>query len=104
MQNIHIVTCRPISKQRPKYAHATIVFCVVRTMPTARQRVAKHIPAEANAQNNRFNARQRCGKQALSRIQAVFHGVCGKWMQESRILKLCSCGRTRMRTEGVQRS
>jgi hypothetical protein len=41
-------------------------------MPVARQHVAKHIPAEANEQNNRCIARQRCGKQALSTIQAVF--------------------------------
>jgi hypothetical protein len=42
-------------------------------MPIARRRLAKHIPAEANAQNNRRAiARQRRGKEALSTIQAVF--------------------------------
>jgi hypothetical protein len=42
-------------------------------MPIAKQRVAKHIPAEENSRNNRTSiARQRCGKQALSTIQAVF--------------------------------
>jgi hypothetical protein len=42
-------------------------------MPVARQRVAKHIPAEENARNNRTSiARQRRGKQALSTIQDVF--------------------------------
>jgi hypothetical protein len=41
-------------------------------MPIARQRVAKHIPAEANARNSRRSiARQRRGKQVLSTIQAV---------------------------------
>jgi hypothetical protein len=52
---------------------ARIVFYVVRTMPIARQQVAKHIPAEVNVQNNRrFTARQWCDKQALSTKQAVF--------------------------------
>jgi hypothetical protein len=41
-------------------------------MPIARQRVAKHIPTEANAWNNRFTARQRRGKQPFSNIQAVY--------------------------------
>jgi hypothetical protein len=50
-----------------------IVFYVVRTMPIVWQRIAKHIPAEANARNNRITiARQRRGKQALSTIRAVF--------------------------------
>jgi hypothetical protein len=53
--------------------HATIenilqeVFYVIRTMSIARQRVTKHIPAEANEQNNRISiARQRRSKQAVS--------------------------------------
>jgi hypothetical protein len=40
--------------QRPKYSHAALekllqelLFYVVRVIPIARQRVAKHIPAEA---------------------------------------------------------
>jgi hypothetical protein len=42
-------------------------------MPIARQRVAKHIPAEANEwKSRRSTAGQRRGKQALSEIQAVF--------------------------------
>jgi hypothetical protein len=42
-------------------------------MSIARQRVAKHIPAGANARNNlRSIVRQRHGKEALSTIQAVF--------------------------------
>jgi hypothetical protein len=45
-------------------------------MPIDRQRVAKHIPAEANARNNNtYIARQRRDKQALSKIQAVFRVV-----------------------------
>jgi hypothetical protein len=73
-----IVTCRPISMQRQKYAHAAInrvarsVFCVVRAMPMSKQRVTKHIPAEANARNNRSVTIKQRGKQALSTIQAVF--------------------------------
>jgi hypothetical protein len=47
-------------------------------MPIARQWVTKHIPAEANVRNNRKSvARQHCGKQGLSTIQAVFSvGSC----------------------------
>jgi hypothetical protein len=74
-----IVSCRPISRQRPKYAHATIkkvlqhFFYVVGAMPIARQRVTKHIPADANTWNNRRSiTKQRRGKQALPTIQAVF--------------------------------
>jgi hypothetical protein len=50
---------------------ARSVFYVVRDMPIARQRVAKHIPAEVG--NNRISiARKRRGKQDLSTIQAMF--------------------------------
>jgi hypothetical protein len=73
------VTCRLISRKCPKYGNATIenilqqLFYVVCAMPIARQRIAKHIPAEANARNNRRCIdRQRRGKQALSTIQVVF--------------------------------
>jgi hypothetical protein len=42
-------------------------------MSIAKQQVAKHIHAEANARNNtKFTARQLRGKQALSTIQDVF--------------------------------
>jgi hypothetical protein len=62
---------------------------MVRSMRIAWQRVAKHIPAEANARNNRRSiARQRRGKQALSAIQVVFHGVRAKRLQGSRVPKL----------------
>jgi hypothetical protein len=41
--------------------------------PIARQRLAEHIPAEANARNNTTSiARQRRGNHALSKVQAVF--------------------------------
>lgn len=70
-----VVTRRPISRQRRKYEHAKqkgtarSVLYVVRAMPMARQRVAKHIPAEANERNNWTSvARQRRGIQALSTI------------------------------------
>jgi hypothetical protein len=50
-----------------------MIFYVVLAMPFARQRVTKHIPAEADARKNRrYIARQRRGKQALSTIQVVF--------------------------------
>jgi hypothetical protein len=55
---------------------ARSVFYVVRSMPIARQRVAKHISEEENERNNwRYIARQRRSKQALSTIQAVFFVV-----------------------------
>jgi hypothetical protein len=39
----------------------------------ARQRVAKHIPAESNPRNNRTSiARQRCGKHAFATIEEAF--------------------------------
>jgi hypothetical protein len=59
-------------------------------MPVARQRVAIHIPSEANARNNRrYIARQRRGKQALSIIETVFfRGVRAKWIYESLVRKL----------------
>jgi hypothetical protein len=48
----------------------------VTCIPTARQRVAKHIPTEANALNNRtYIVRQRRDKQALSTVQDVFRGA-----------------------------
>jgi hypothetical protein len=70
---------------------------VVHAVSIPSQRVAKHRPADANTRNNRrYIARQQRGKQALSTIQAVFRGVRAK--------RIGSCGRTRMRIEGVQRS
>jgi hypothetical protein len=48
--------------------HEYIVTCIL----IARQRLAKHIPAEANARNNRTSiARHGRGKQASSTTQAV---------------------------------
>jgi hypothetical protein len=73
-------------------------------MPVARQRVAKHIPAEAYASNNRSIARQRSSKLALSKIQTAFRGVRSEWIKKSRVPKLAVCGRIRKINEGVQRS
>jgi hypothetical protein len=59
MVYVHTVTCRPFSRQRPKYANATIenvlqeAFYVVPAKHISRQLVVKHIPAEANGRNNR---------------------------------------------------
>jgi hypothetical protein len=59
----------------------TITCCETESMPSytvmcipiARQRLGKHIPAGANARDNReCIARQRCGKHDSSKIQAVF--------------------------------
>jgi hypothetical protein len=74
-------------------------------MPTTKQWVAKHIPAEANVRNNRrYIDRERHDKQALLTIQTVFSwGPCKVDIRES-ISEAGSCGRTRMRIEGVQRS
>jgi hypothetical protein len=77
--HVYIVTCRPISRQRPntlteqQRSYCKKCFYVIRAMPIARQRVAKHIPVEAHARNNRtYIARQQLGKQALLTIQDVF--------------------------------
>jgi hypothetical protein len=55
-----------------------IVMCILIT----RQRLAKHISAEANARNNRtFIATQRLSKQACLTIEGlVFHGVRAEWL------------------------
>jgi hypothetical protein len=88
------VTYCDIARQRPNYTHnrkdvARSVFYVVRAMSIARQRVAKHIPAETNAWKNRISiARQRPSKQALSTIQAVFRGDREAWLLESRVPKV----------------
>jgi hypothetical protein len=72
-------------------------------MPIARQWVAKYIPVEASVQNNRRSiVRQRRGKQALSTIQSVFSvGSVQSDIRESSS-EAGSCGRARMRIEGVQ--
>jgi hypothetical protein len=47
--------------------------------PIARQRLGKHVPAKANARNNRtFIARQRISKHASLTIEAVFCVVHAK--------------------------
>jgi hypothetical protein len=47
------------------YCTARSVFYVVRAVPIATQWVAKHIPAEANAWNNRRAIARQQHKQAL---------------------------------------
>jgi hypothetical protein len=70
-----------IRSRNHRKCNTRIVFHVVRAMPIARQRFAKHIPGEANAPNNRGSiAMHRRGKQALPRIQAIFRGVLAKWI------------------------
>jgi hypothetical protein len=49
------------------------IFITVTCIPIARQRLGKHISAEANARNNRTSiARQRISKHASLAIEAVF--------------------------------
>jgi hypothetical protein len=58
-------------------------------MPIARQRVDKHIPAEAKARNSRtYITRQLRGKQALSTIHAVFSVGSAQSGYKSRVPKL----------------
>jgi hypothetical protein len=46
---------------------------ILTCIPIAKQRLPKHIPAEANVRNNRTSiVRQRRGKHASSTIQAAF--------------------------------
>jgi hypothetical protein len=62
-------------------------------MPIDRQRVAKNIPAEADARNNKISiTRQRRSEQALTIIQAVFRGVNVKWIEETTVPKLVVLG------------
>jgi hypothetical protein len=60
---------------------------MIRTVPIARQRVAKHIPAEANTRDNRtFIGRQRCGekKNFVNDTGCVFPwGPCKVVVRES---------------------
>jgi hypothetical protein len=72
------MTCRPIFRQRQKYAHATMgkvlqdLFSMWSAPCPLLGNRSLNIPAEADARNNRSVARQRRGKQALLTIQAVF--------------------------------
>jgi hypothetical protein len=67
-------------------------------MSIARERVVKHMPAEADERNNRCIARQRRGKQALSTIQDVFLWSPCKVdiLVRKPSSEVVSCGRTRM--------
>jgi hypothetical protein len=71
LNNLYTVTCRHISRQSPKYAHATIEKVlqeVVRVMPIARQRIAKHISTEANAkQRSQYADSNRITSVAMQR-------------------------------------
>jgi hypothetical protein len=59
----------------PKWIN--IVTCIL----IARQQLGKHIPARANARDNRTSiARQQRDKHASSKIQAVFRGVRVEWL------------------------
>jgi hypothetical protein len=68
-----IVICRPISRQRPKYAYATIVKVIqgLFSIWSAPCSLLGNIPTESDAWNG-SNFGQPCGKQALSAIYAVF--------------------------------
>jgi hypothetical protein len=57
----------------PVRHNMTLGYNIVTCILFARQRLAKHIPAEVNARNNRTSvARQRRDKHASSTIHAVF--------------------------------
>jgi hypothetical protein len=49
----HFQAAPEIRARNSRKGTAKFFFFVVRTTPIARQRVAKHIPAEADARNNR---------------------------------------------------
>jgi hypothetical protein len=51
-------------------------YYIVACIPIARQRLGKHIPAEAKARNNRTSiARQRISQHAFLTIDAVFSAL-----------------------------
>jgi hypothetical protein len=77
---------------------ARTAFFVVRAMLIARQRIAKHILAEADARNNRSVA----ASSAVNRL-CFPYDPCKFDISESSS-EAGTCGRTRMRIEGVQRS
>jgi hypothetical protein len=51
MQSLSVVKRRPISRQRPKYEHAT-TESVVLAMPSAGQRAHRHAPSAGNGTMN----------------------------------------------------
>jgi hypothetical protein len=54
---------------------------IVTYRPIARQRLGKHIPAQEYARNNRMSiARQRTSQWASLIIEAVFYVVRAKWL------------------------
>jgi hypothetical protein len=63
------------------YLPSLIYLHIVTCIPTARQRLGKHIPAQANSLNNRTSiARQRISKHTSLIIEAVFRGIRAKWL------------------------
>jgi hypothetical protein len=59
-----------LSRRTCMYLRVDIVTCI----PIARQRLGKHIPAEANARYNRTSiGRQRISKHACLTVEAVFY-------------------------------
>jgi hypothetical protein len=107
---LHSVTCRPIFRQSPKYAHATIgkVLQELFSMWSA------PCPLLGNGSLNTFPQEQTRGtigdlnngavNTLCQRCRLCFPwGPCKVDVGESSP-KAGSCGRTRMRIEGVQRS
>jgi hypothetical protein len=65
--------CAVVTSIRTEYHHRLIGTHNVPYRPIDRQRLDKHIPAGANARNNRTSiARQRISKQAFSTIERMF--------------------------------
>jgi hypothetical protein len=105
----NIVTCGSISRQSPKCVHATIVFYLVSPMPIARQRVAKHVPAEAyhGAMRRQFlgNGAVNTPTNCWETVFSVGSVQSGYERAEFRSWQSSCCGRTRMSTKtynGVQ--
>jgi hypothetical protein len=64
--------------------------------PIARQRLDKHIHAEANGRNNRTSiAKQRISKHASLTIQTVFCVVRERWLYRRVQVKRVSCQKLR---------
>jgi hypothetical protein len=77
LEDLVVDGSKPTSRQRPEYCArnnrkgiARSVFFVVRAMPIATQRVAKHIPATIAI------AGQQLGKHAFATIEEAVFSVC----------------------------
>jgi hypothetical protein len=110
---MNIVTCRRISRQRPKKAYATIekVLQELFSMWSAT------LPLLGNGSLNTFLQKQTLGtigdlmldNGAVNRLYQQYGlyfpwGPCKVVVRESSCEAGSCCGRTRMRIEGVQRS